>query len=357
MISPECHTREWILTHRDALAGADPLILEKAIFALTLLDALAATPLDFVFKGGTAILLHLPHPKRLSIDIDIVCPAPQAELDQVLTQILPSTPFTHWVESQRGERGLPGRRHYRFHYASPTQERVLHILLDVVTEENPLHYLERKTINTPFLKIEESNSAQLPTIDSLLADKLTAFAPNSVGVPLTQAFSQQVIKQLFDIGQLFEHAGDLEILRTENENSFKAEARYSNFQGSHHDYLDDLIDTAYRLSALDLRRAPNDQPAKDTLLRRGINQLSNHIIGMPFRLPEAKVAAARAACLASILKQDATSPTSLPRYSPEALAQAVEHGVGAKHACLNRLKSFAPEAYFYWATGFPGSPT
>jgi hypothetical protein len=52
---------------------------------------------------------------------------------------------------------------------------------------------------------------RLPTIESLLGDKLTAFAPTTVGVQLRTDEGQpgelmQVAKQLFDIGTLFEAA-------------------------------------------------------------------------------------------------------------------------------------------------------
>ena len=347
MIAPTSHTLDWITSHRESMGAADPIIVEKAIYALTLLDALASTDLDFVFKGGTALLLHLPQPKRLSIDIDIVSPEPQESLEATLTKLIEETPFTRWDESVRAHQGLPSRRHYRFHYDSPTQNRALHILLDVVTEPNVLQHLESKPILTPFLDITSPVSVQTPKLESLLADKLTAFAPNTVGVPLTASFSQQVLKQLFDIAQLYDIAEDLSILRQENLNSFQAEARYCNYQGTHHDYLDDLIDTSFRLSALDLRGAPTDHPDQDQLLRQGIRQLSNHLVSDSFALPQAKIAASKAACLASLLKSENPIET-LPRYTPEMISQLKDATIEAPHACLNRLKSFAPEAFSLW---------
>jgi len=351
MISPKSHSAEWIHAQRESLAGADPLILEKAIFALTLLDSLASTNLDFTFKGGTALLLHLPTPQRLSIDIDITCPEAQETVETILTQIIPTTPFTHWDEHERGERGLPGRRHYRFHYSSPTQNQDSHILLDVVTEPNALQHLEAKPIVTSFLDIETPVSVQTPKLESLLADKLTAFAPNTIGVPLTPRYSQQVLKQLFDIAQLYDHVAAIDILHEENLNSFQAESRYCNFQGTHHDYLNDLLDTAFRLCALDLRGAPTDQPENEQLLRRGIAQLSNHLLGAPFSLPQAKLAASKAACLATILKQGPSSqPDSLPSFTSDHLSILQDTTIAAPYSCLNRLKNFAPEVFYYWAT-------
>ena len=49
-------------------------LVEKTIRAFCLLESLARTDCPFVFKGGSCQMLHFNTSKRLSIDIDIVCP-------------------------------------------------------------------------------------------------------------------------------------------------------------------------------------------------------------------------------------------------------------------------------------------
>jgi hypothetical protein len=349
MISPLSHSREWIGARRADLGYPDPMILERAILALTLLDRLAGSGLDFVFKGGTALLLHLPTPARLSIDIDIVCEAPADDLPPLFDDLIAGSPFDRWDENRRGERGLPVRRHFRFHYTPLFEKRESHILLDIVTEPNVLVHLEEKPVATSFLEVESAVSVAVPRLESLLADKLTAFAPNTVGVPLTERFSQQVIKQLFDIAQLYDHATALGVLAEDNRNSFLAEARYRNFTGTHADYLDDLIDTAFHLCSLDLKGAPANRADDAALLRRGINQLGNHLLDCRFRLPEAKLAAAKAARLAMTLKADEL-PATLPHFEPSVAPALAKVRLDEPRACLNRLRLFAPEVFFYWAT-------
>lgn len=349
MITPKCHTADWIHTQREHLRATDPLILEKAIFALTLLERLCTTDLEFVFKGGTALLLHLPAPRRLSIDIDITCQLPKLRLEAVFEKMIGQTPFTHWAEHVRGERGLPGRNHYKFHYHSPTQNQDLHILLDVVTEANHLAHLESRPINTSFLEVTEPQMVSTPRLEALLGDKLTAFAPHTVGVPLTARFSQQVIKQLHDIAQLYDHARDLSALAEDNRNSFAAESGYaSEFNGSYHDYLDDVINTAYRICALDLRGAPKDRPEEERLLRTGIRQLSSHLIGERFSLPHAKLAAAKAGHLASSLRSG-NLPEALPRFKAESIAELKTAQLSEPYQVLNRLKGSLPEVFFHWS--------
>lgn len=45
---------------------ADPIIIERTLFAFGLLEALVKVGLPFIFKGGTSLILLLNKPGRLS---------------------------------------------------------------------------------------------------------------------------------------------------------------------------------------------------------------------------------------------------------------------------------------------------
>ena len=62
--------------------NADKILAEKVIRAFLLLEGLAKQKLSFVFKGGTALMLHFNSTKRLSIDIDIILPNEVQNLDR-----------------------------------------------------------------------------------------------------------------------------------------------------------------------------------------------------------------------------------------------------------------------------------
>ncbi len=47
-------------------------LLEKVYRAFLLLEGLSESGVDFVFKGGTAVMLLLDRAQRFSIDIDII---------------------------------------------------------------------------------------------------------------------------------------------------------------------------------------------------------------------------------------------------------------------------------------------
>ncbi len=64
MISEECLTIEWI-KEASAQNNSDKILVEKAIRALKLLEGLVEEKLEFVFKGGTSLMLLLESSKRL----------------------------------------------------------------------------------------------------------------------------------------------------------------------------------------------------------------------------------------------------------------------------------------------------
>ena len=69
MIDRQNITTHWINNVSKGNRNADKILVEKVIRALLLLEGLVKKELPFVFKGGTALMLHLNSTKRLSIDI------------------------------------------------------------------------------------------------------------------------------------------------------------------------------------------------------------------------------------------------------------------------------------------------
>lgn len=75
MIKETSHTKDWIQnisnTFKVGKRSADPNLIEKVVKAFTLLESLSVLELDFIFKGGTSLLLLLDKMHRFSIDINI----------------------------------------------------------------------------------------------------------------------------------------------------------------------------------------------------------------------------------------------------------------------------------------------
>jgi len=88
MIHGETYTIEWITSLRNKLGKRiDPKLIEKVIYALTFLEQLHLHNLNFIFKGGTALLLATEVPKRFSIDIDIITEHSEEEIITILEKI------------------------------------------------------------------------------------------------------------------------------------------------------------------------------------------------------------------------------------------------------------------------------
>ena len=51
---------------------SDPGLIERALYAFGLLEAIKSVGMPFCFKGGTSLMLILEKPARLSTDIDIL---------------------------------------------------------------------------------------------------------------------------------------------------------------------------------------------------------------------------------------------------------------------------------------------
>ena len=74
MINHRSKSIEWITAAAEQMRIHNIALVEKTIRAFSLLEALARSGCPFIFKGGSSLMLHLNTSKRLSIDIDIICP-------------------------------------------------------------------------------------------------------------------------------------------------------------------------------------------------------------------------------------------------------------------------------------------
>src|ERR1700722_1844172 len=113
MIKPETYTTEGIKTVARTNHNADPILVEKVIRALTLLHHLAINGLDFVFKGGTCLMLILAEPRRLSIDIDIILKDSHIDLPALFAKIVAASNFNRFEEQERKVNSNIEKAHYK----------------------------------------------------------------------------------------------------------------------------------------------------------------------------------------------------------------------------------------------------
>ena len=106
----------WINLVSKANRNADKILVEKVIRALLLLEGLAMQNLNFVFKGGPALMLHFNSTQRLSIDIDIVLPKKLKSLDEILSKLSDEQGFKRFEFQKRASQSNIEKAHYKFFY-------------------------------------------------------------------------------------------------------------------------------------------------------------------------------------------------------------------------------------------------
>jgi len=127
---------------------------------------------------------------------------------------------------------------------------------------------------------------------------------------------------------------------------FAAENGYRGFQFTLEQALDDTIEVAALISQINMKGGIADERAK--VILNGISRIESHLIGDPYRIDNARVSAAKAACLATILKQDgiAQTPANI-RFDSSRIAELADATIESRPV-LDRLKAISPEAFFYW---------
>ena len=212
MLKKENFTEEHIRDLQSA-SHRDPLLLERSVYAFGLLEAITRVGMPFIFKGGTCLMLLLERPMRLSTDIDIIV-APGTDLNTFIEEAGKIFPFVSVEEQVRKGKNNIEKRHFKVVYESPVMERSIYILLDVLFEDAKYKRLIAKPIKNELILTDgEDLTVQIPSVESILGDKLTAFAPHTTGILLNSNKDMEIIKQLYDVMTLIEVAEDFTEVR------------------------------------------------------------------------------------------------------------------------------------------------
>jgi len=310
MIKEKCFTEEWLNQFKKQKdhKRIDKIILEKMIYALHLLERIKANGLNFVFKGGTSLLLLLKEANRFSIDIDIICNTDRKELEEVLNRVITTSHFTEWkLDVHRSyQSGVP-KAHYKFTFDTKQQGSGT-ILLDVLIENSIYPAQVEMPVKTKWIETEAETMVTVPTIDSITGDKLTAFAPNTIGIPYykgkdNQPFSLEICKQLFDLSKLFENIKDIEMVAksfmafVEQEINFQKKGKQVG-ELNPEMVLKDTINTCLIIAKRG--GGSDDEKQKFAELQRGIKAFDfGFLMSGNFRIDDAIPASARIAYLAT----------------------------------------------------------
>ena len=342
MVSRPCFELDWIAKIREKYPKTDPSIIEKTVYAFELLSLLIDKGVDFIFKGGTSMLLHIDTPRRLSIDIDIISGVEEERLEYIIDNSV----FQRYELNERTVGDIP-KSHHKYYYQSKVNQREDYVLLDVVNSANPYQKLIKTSIETDFFIPQRSMSVQIPTLDCLLGDKLTAFAPNTVGVPYNKNKSMSIIKQLIDVDDLFMNLKEPDDLLNTYQRVFEIENGFRGDQYTIENVLTDTIETCFLISQIDLKNSIRNEKTEE--IRKGIQQISSHLLINKYSLPDAKLSAARIAYLSAILKYVPDNPKAFfERFQPEQIPKLGDIDRAGPYQIINRVSNALPEAFYYW---------
>ena len=349
MIHETTYTKEWIVKkstdYKRGKKKADPTLIEKVTKAFHLIEELAKTDLEFIFKGGTSLLLLLNQMHRFSIDIDIIIEKQKHEvdMDDILSEIVGKTGiFTHFEENVRSGNNEVPKAHYKVFYTSSLNEDENYILLDILYEKSHYEDVIEKTINCSFIEYSEpSVQVHVPSVDCILGDKLTAYAPNTTGIPYGKSKELEIIKQLFDVGNLFDEMSDVNTVSQTFKQMAQQELIYRerDEESSYRDVLEDIFETSRILS----ERGRIEKDIYDQL-QLGVNRIKDYIFSRNYIVESAINSASKAAYLSLLIKHEMTD---VEKFDPKVDLRelVIEHPDFKK---FKTIMKFDPEAYFYW---------
>jgi len=345
MISSDSFQKEWFDTHRSrkGYEKINPPLVEKMIHALSLVEQLVVQGLDFVFKGGTSLVLLMDDAGRFSIDIDIITRASRAEIENVLTAVCAHSPFLKFKLSEHRsyKEGVP-KAHYELYYMSTLSGDEDHILLDILFEEHSYPTVLKVPVKTFWLVTHQDDIfVNVPSAASIAGDKLTAFAPTTTGVLYGKRKEVEIIKQLHDINKLYHRIESLEVFKKAFNDTVEKEIRYRGNRYSRNEVLEDVVNTAVLIARRE-RNTENPHKSYFAEIKLGLLQFKTYLTTGTFRIEEAIVGGAKAALLAAKLKSG--NNDGLPQF---------EAGMKKSDFLLSKpkfidLNKLPAEPLFYW---------
>ena len=282
MILKECFSDTFI----SSKAGNDinkKRIYEKVVHAFYLLEKAANTELPFVFKGGTSLMLLLEEFNRFSVDIDILMnPIYEKEICEKALSFKNDI-FIDVKEDKRKPTDII-KRHFKFFFNSiydENNESEPYILLDIVFDN--LHYKNTKQydIESQFVKTDNPYlQVTIPGIDEMIGDKLTAFAPKTIGILYAKpeqirSKHVEIIKQLYDVAKLYDKMVSIENVKDAYIAVANVQIKNRNLNLTYEDTLKDTIEACKLIITQDKKKTAVEEYG---LLKKGYEGFKNFTV-------------------------------------------------------------------------------
>lgn len=177
-------------------------------------------------------------------------------------------------------------------------------MLDILFEKVGYSKINQVPVSSKFV-ISDGDPIQVkvPSVEDILGDKLTAYAPNSTGIPYFKgetSMSMEIIKQLYDVGNLVDVAEDGALVKRTFENFVSTELEYRNQSKL---TVDDVLDDIYQTSLCLVSRGVDGKGDFDHL-QTGIQRVSGFIFSESFHIDRAITFASKAAYVSALIKSN-----------------------------------------------------
>ncbi len=152
--------------------------------------------------------------------------------------------------------------------------------------------------------------------------------------------SMEIIKQLYDIGNLADNVSDIETIKSTFKTFAATELSYRELKNlTEQDVIEDIYQTA-----LCIVTRGADGKGNFEELQKGIQRISRFVFSESYHLEKAITHASKAAYLTTLIKANAAK---IEKFNNP--LQMKEWTIGEPmNTKLNRLKKSNPEAFFYW---------
>ena len=151
--------------------------------------------------------------------------------------------------------------------------------------------------------------------------------------------SMEIIKQLYDIGNLVDAITDIDTVKTTFYRFAQTELLYRNSDQTPLDVLDDIYQTA-----LCIVTRGSDGKGDFEELQKGIQRIGNLIFSENYHIEKAITHATKVAYIATLIKNKTTSIDKFNNLQ-QLKDWTIDRPLNTK---LNKLKKSNPEAFFYW---------
>lgn len=221
---------------------------------------------------------------RFSVDVDILMdPIDQDGISRDVFSFKDQRIIR--VEEDKRKQTDIVKKHFKFYfrslYETGDDNGESYVLLDIVFENMKYVELSKHKINSHFVETDDPFlEVKIPSIDEMLGDKLTAFAPKTIGI-LYERPNQfrskhvEIIKQLYDVSKLYDNLNKLEIVKKTYIKTANIQIKNRGLSLNYQDALNDTIEACKLIITQNKKGTDNTNYA---ILKKGYDGFKNYTV-------------------------------------------------------------------------------